>query len=150
MIHLLLRKIFWHVSGILFCAMKNHRIPPGFTLLETLIASALTIIFITGIVQALILALDVNRRCRAEEAALETAVSALESLKSRPFGHSLLEERSWSEEIPSTVLPVNILQNFRIVDLSPSLKRIEIECRIPEWNAFPIRAAVVVSKELGF
>lgn len=122
----------------------------GYTLLELLVASTLIIIFITGIVQAVALSLDVYRRCQARNVALETAISVLEILRSRPFGHPTLAEQSWNDQIETPVLPVHISRKCQITDVSASLKRIDIECRIPEWKSYPVRFSVIVSKELGF
>ncbi len=130
--------------------MKKKEGSPGFTLLELLIASTLMIIFITGIVQSIALSLDVNRRCRARNITTETAVSALESLKSRPFGHPSLREGSWSDRLSSPVVPADIRLDYHIVDLSSGLKRVEIKCWIPAWRSFPVHSAVILSKELGF
>lgn len=130
--------------------MKKLDKPSGFTLLELLIASTLTIIYITGIIQAVTLSHKVSRRCLARNTATEAAVSALEMLKSRPFEHPSLSEQCWSDQIDSPLLPVDLHREFRIVAISPSLKRIEIECSFPAWKSYPIRMAVLISKEMGF
>lgn len=119
-------------------------------MLELLIASTLVIIFITGIVQAVILSLDVYRRCQARNVAANAAVSALERLKSYPFDHSSLTEQSWNDQIDTPLLPVAINRKCRITDISASLKRIDIECRIPDWKSYPVKLTVIISKELGF
>jgi Tfp pilus assembly protein PilV len=129
--------------------MKKTNGPPGFALLELLIASTLAIIYITGIIQAVTFSLEVSRRCQARNASTEAAASALEILKSRPFEHPSLSERTWSDQIDSP-LPVDLYRKFQIVALSPSLKRIEIECSLPAWKSYPVRMAVLVSEEMGF
>ena len=130
--------------------MKVKTDSSGFTLLELLIASSLTIIFITGIVQALTLSLDVYRRCQARNATTNAAVSALERLKSYPFDHPSLAAQTWNDEIDTPLLPVDIRRECRITDVSASLKRIDIECRIADWMSYPVRLSVIISRELGF
>ncbi len=130
--------------------MKAKKDSSGFTLLELLIASTLIIFFITGIVQAVTLSLDVYRRCQARNTATNAAVSALERLKSFPFDHPSLAEQSWTDQIDTPLLPVDIHRECRITDVSASLKRIDIECRIPAWKSYPVRLSVFISKELGF
>jgi Tfp pilus assembly protein PilV len=130
--------------------MKGKTDSSGFTLLELLIASTLVIIFITGIVQAVTLSLNVYRRCLSRNAAANAAVSALERLKSRPFDHPSLAEQAWNDQIDTPLLPVAISRKCRITDVSASLKRIDIECRIPDWKSYPVKLTVIISKELGF
>jgi Tfp pilus assembly protein PilV len=130
--------------------MHNQRKKRGFTLVEVLVSFALVFILITGTAQLTIHSLLVKRRadCNLKTAGL--ASSKLEYLKSLPYESDELKESFQMESIGGEGLHETFWREWRIQDISPAMKRVEIEIFSMNHPQKKLRMVLFLSRELGF
>lgn len=122
----------------------------GFTLVEFLISFVLTTLLITGTAQLAIHALLVKRSADLNLTSSELVASKLEHLKSLSFESDEMKQGQYTETltIEDTLEPW--VREWRIQDISPSLKSIEIHCFSQNKPFKKIRLILLLSRELGF
>jgi len=122
----------------------------GFGLIELLLAMALIMLLFLGAAHMLLFSIRTGVRCRDGAAALEIAVSRMESLKAEPFDSPLLTPGESSEEIDGPREPARFDLRLSIEDRADGLKLIEIRCAP---RSTPRKAAVLTlykTRSLGF
>ena len=127
--------------------LKNQR---GFTLVEALVSFALVFILITGTAQLTIHSLLVKRRADYNLKTAELASSKLEYLKSLPYESDELKEGFQMEPIRGEGLHETFWREWRIQDISPAMKRVEIEIFSENLPQNKLRMVLFLSRELGF
>jgi len=122
----------------------------GFSLVELLISIVLIAILTTGTAQLTIHSLLVKRRadCNLISAALTS--SLLEYLKSLPYESDELKEGFRKEAAGGEGILGTFWKEWWIQDLSPNMKRIEIESYAGSGSQKKIRLVFLLSRELGF
>jgi prepilin-type N-terminal cleavage/methylation domain-containing protein len=130
--------------------MAEQRNQRGFTLVELLVSFALVFILITGTAQLTIHSLLVKRTADCNLRTAELASSKLEYLKSLPYESEELKERFQTESVKEEGLPETFWQEWRIQDISSSIKRIEIEVFSENYTLKKLRMVLFLSRDLGF
>lgn len=139
------KKIF--LTKTLMHKQRNQR---GFTLVELLVSFALVFILITGTAQLTIHSLIVKRRADCNLRTAELAFSKLEYLKSLPYESDELKESFKMESVRGEGLLETFWREWRIQDISSSMKRAEIEVFSENYPQKKLRMALFISKHLGF
>ena len=127
---------------------KNDK--QGFTIMELLISFAIVTILLLGAAQLVLHSLYVKRASDCSLESAELASDKLEYLKSIPFESEELEENSVVERILSQRRNDVFRREWRIFDISSSMKKIEVECYSESCVHRIARLVLFYSKELGF
>jgi len=127
--------------------LRNQR---GFTLVEVLVSLALVFILITGTAQLTIHSLLVKRRADCNLRTAELAFSKLEYLKSLPYESDELKEGFQMESVRGEGPLETFWREWRIQDVSSSLKRVEIEIFSENYPQKKLRMVLFLSRALGF
>jgi len=122
----------------------------GFSLVELLISFVLIAILTTGTAQLAVYSLLVKRRADCNLISAELASSLLEYFKSLPYESDELKEGFWKEPAGEEGILGTFWKEWWIQDLSPNMKRIEIESYAESGSQKKIRLALLLSRELGF
>jgi len=122
----------------------------GFSLVELLISFVLIAILTTGTAQLAVHSLLVKRRADCNFCSAELASSLLEYFKSLPYESDELKEGFWKESAGGEGILGTFWKEWRIQDLSPNMKRIEIESYAESCSQKKIRLVLLLSRELGF
>jgi len=130
--------------------MHGQRKKRGFTLVEVLVSFALVFILITGTAQLTIHSLLVKRRADCNLITAELASSKLEYLKSLPYESDELKEGFQIESVRGEGLLESFWKEWRIQDISSSIKRVEIEIFSENHPQKKLRMVLFLSRELGF
>ncbi len=126
---------------------KNHT---GFTLVEFLVSFTLVMLLLTGMVQLTIHSLLVKRNADINLKTVELTSSLLEYFKSLPYESEELKEGFQSEIFQEKGSLEAYRQEWRVENISPNLKKIEVECYSEKHPLKKIRLVLYLSKELGF
>ncbi len=130
--------------------MKGQTSNRGFTLVEFLVSFTLVTLLITGTVQLTIHSLLVKRNADLNMKTAELASSFLEYIKSLPYENDELKEGSSEESIKEDGSLEIFRRKWEVKDVSPNLKRIEVECFSEKHPLKKARLVLYISKELGF
>lgn len=122
----------------------------GFSLVELLISFVLIAILTTGTAQLAVYSLLVKRRADCNFISAELASSLLEYFKSLPYESDELKEGFLKESAGGEGILGTFWKEWRIQDLSPNMKRIEIESYAQSCSQKKIRLVLLLSRELGF
>jgi hypothetical protein len=122
----------------------------GFTLVELFVSFALVFILITGTAQLTIHSLLVKRTADCNLRAAELAFSKLEYLKSLPYESRELKEGFQTESIKEEGLLETFWREWRIQDISSSIKKVDIEVFPENYPQKKLRMVLFLSKDLGF
>jgi type II secretory pathway pseudopilin PulG len=122
----------------------------GFSLIELLVSSSIIMLLILGTSQALLYAILVKSRVRAQITATELAKAKLEYFKSLAFESLELQPNSWEEIISQPNIPLRYQLKGKITNESNRMKRIEIECNSALHPQKSTRIALLISRQLGF
>ena len=122
----------------------------GFSLVELLISFVLIAILTTGTAQLTMHSLLVKRRADCNLISADLASSLLEYFKSLPYESDELKEGFRKESAGGEGILGTFWKEWRILDLSPHMKRIEIESYAESGSQKKIRLALLLSRELGF
>jgi prepilin-type N-terminal cleavage/methylation domain-containing protein len=122
----------------------------GFTLVEVLVSLALVFILITGTAQLTIHSLLIKRRADCNLRTAELASSKLEYLKSLPYESDELKEGFRMESVRGEGLLETFWREWRIQDISSSMKSVEIEIFSENYPQKKLRMVLLISKDLGF
>ena len=127
--------------------LKNQH---GFTLVEVLVSLALVFILITGTAQLTIHSLLVKRKADCNLKTAELASSKLEYLKSLPYESDELKEGFQMESVRGEGLLEIFWREWRIQDISSSMKKVEIEIFSENYPQKKLRMVLFLSRDLGF
>jgi prepilin-type N-terminal cleavage/methylation domain-containing protein len=130
--------------------MDDERNQRGFTLVELLVSFALVFILITGTAQLTIHSLLAASKADYNLRTAELAFSKLEYLKSLPYESEELKEGFQTESVKEEGLLETFWQEWRIQDISSSIKRIEIEVFSENFTRKKLRMVLFLSRDLGF
>jgi prepilin-type N-terminal cleavage/methylation domain-containing protein len=122
----------------------------GFSLVELLISFVLIAILTTGTAQLAVHSLLVKRRADCNFISAELASSLLEYFKSLPYESDELKEGFLKESAGGEGILGTFWKEWRIQDLSPNMKRIEIESYAQSCSQKKVRLVLLLSRELGF
>lgn len=122
----------------------------GFTLIELLISFTIIIILVMGAAQLTIHSLFVKRRSDIAVRSAELASSKLEYLKALPFESEELGQGFSVDQLQDSAGSENYQRKWQIDEVSPRLKRIEIECSSESCPKKGVRLVLFCSRELGF
>ena len=122
----------------------------GFTLIELLISFTIIIILVMGAAQLTIHSLFVKRRSDIAVRTAELASSKLEYLKALPFESEELGQGFSVDQLKDSAGSENYQRKWQIDEVSPRLKRIEIECSSESCPKKGVRLVLLCSRELGF
>jgi len=129
---------------------RAEYLPKGFTLLELLISFAVVAILLTGAAQLTLHSLMTKRTSDCSVESAELASSKLEHLKSQLFETSELAEDSMVERLKSHRGNEMFRRDWRIEEISGSIKKIEMECYAESCPHKSVRIVLFCSRELGF
>lgn len=130
--------------------MDNQTQQHGFTLVEFIISFALVTFLIVGTAQLVLYSLLIKRRADCNFLSAELTSSKLEYFKSLPYESEKLKECFQDESISKEGLPGIFRREWRIQDLSPNMKRVEIESYSKNLPQKKTRLVLFLSRELGF
>jgi prepilin-type N-terminal cleavage/methylation domain-containing protein len=122
----------------------------GFTLLELLISFSLVAILLLGAAQLTLYSVQIKRTSDCILESAELASEKLEYLKSLPFECEELQEQIAMESIESQKRSDLFLREYRIHDISTSIKKIEVECFSSSLVRRKVGLLLLYSKALGF
>jgi Tfp pilus assembly protein PilV len=122
----------------------------GFTLIELLISFTIIIILVMGAAQLTIHSLFVKRRSDIAVRSAELASSKLEYLKALQFESEELGQGFSVDQLKDSAGSENYQRKWQIDEVSPRLKRIEIECSSESCPKKGVRLVLLCSRELGF
>jgi Tfp pilus assembly protein PilV len=128
----------------------RHTNQQGFTLVEFLVSFTLVTLLLTGTVQLTIHSLLVKRNADLNLKTAELASSRLEYIKSLPYESEELKEGHQSEIFQEEGSLEVFQQEWRVENISPNLKRIEVECYSEKHPLKKTRLVLYMSRELGF
>jgi Tfp pilus assembly protein PilV len=122
----------------------------GFTLAEVLVSFALVFILITGTAQLTIHSLLVKRRADCNLRTAVLASSKLEYIKSFPYESDELKQGFQMESVKGEGLHEAFWREWRIQDISSSMKSVELEIFLENYPQKKLRMVLFISKDLGF
>lgn len=137
-----------NVNKFLHKKLKKNR--QGFTLIELLISFSIIMLLILGMAQLTFYSILVKRRSDYGLKSAELASSKLEYFKSIPFESIELNENSKREILKRKSFNGSYQREWEIQDISPALKKIEMECFSENCPQKKIRLVLFLSRELGF
>ena len=120
------------------------------SLIEVLVAMALTLILVIGAAEMQTLALRAKRRGDIIAALTHAVGDRFESLKSRPFEDTALAPVEYSETVRIEPGKCLIAETWEIADDGDGLKRIRLRARLAGRAGPDTVATLFVSRDLGF
>ncbi len=130
--------------------MKGQTNNRGFTLVEFLISLTLVTLLLTGTVQLTIYSLLVKRNADLNLKITEHASFLFEHFKSFPYESEELKEGQVVETIKEEGSFETFIRKWKIEEISPHLKEIELEVTSEKYSQKKIRLVLYISRELGF
>ena len=130
--------------------MKGQTNKRGFTLVEFLVSFTLVTLLLTGTVQLTIHSLLVRRNAELNFKIAEHASVLCEHFKSLPYESEELKEGLIAETITEQDSSETFIRKWKIEEISPRLKKIELEVTSEKFSQKKIRLVLYVSRELGF
>lgn len=129
---------------------SKSRNQQGFSLVELLISFVLITFLLTGMAQLTIQSLIIKRNADCNLRTAELASSLLEYLKSLPYDSEELKEGSKKESAGGEGILGSLWKEWRILDISPNMKKIEIDCYSENCPQKRTKLVLFLSRELGF
>ncbi len=120
------------------------------SLVEVLVAMALTLILIVGAAGMMTLALRAKRRGDIIAALTHAVGDRFESLKSRPFEDPALAAGEYSETVRVEPGACLVAETWEIADDGDGMKRIRLRARQAGRPGPETTAILFVSRDLGF
>lgn len=130
--------------------MSDQVYQKGFTLVEFLVSFTLVTILIISTIQLTINSLFVKRRADCNIRSAELVSSMLEYLKSLPYENDELREGLHVEHLKGENILGTFRREWKIQDVSPDIKRIEIESFSESYPQKKTRVILYLSRGLGF
>ncbi len=118
--------------------------------MEFLISLTLVTLLLTGTVQLTIYSLLVKRNADLNLKITEHASSLFEHFKSFPYESEELKEGQVVETIKEEGSFETFIRKWKIEEISPHLKEIELEVTSEKYSQKKIRLVLYISRELGF
>ena len=134
---------------IIFLTPKKRK-KSGFSMIELLITMSITSIFILGTAQLTLHSIHLKQKSDCLVRAAELASTALEHFKSLPHDSTELEDTDFDEILRDERSRHQFCRGWAIRKVSASLKRIEVDCYAQNHPRKRTRAALLLSKDLGF
>jgi prepilin-type N-terminal cleavage/methylation domain-containing protein len=134
---------------IIFLTFKEKK-ESGFSMIELLVAMSITSIFILGTAQLILHSIHLKRKSDCLVRAAELASAALENFKSLPHDSTELEDHKFEETIQDERSNHLFIRDWTIQRVTPSLKKIEVNCFAENHPRKRMRALLYLSRELGF
>ena len=128
----------------------RHTNQQGFTLVEFLVSFTIVTLLLTATAQLTIHSLLIKRNADINLKTAELASSFLECIKSLPYESEELKEGLKSETIQEEGSLEAFRQEWKVENISPNLKRIEVECYSEKHPFKKTRLVLFLSRELGF
>lgn len=122
----------------------------GFTLVEFLISFVLVIFLVVGTAQLALHSLLIKKRADCNFISADLASSKLEYFKSLPYESDELKEGHQVEAVRGEGLLETFQREWKIQDVSPNMKKIEIESFSGSCPLKKTRLVLFLSKELRF
>ncbi len=130
--------------------MNNRRGAAGTSLIEVLVAMALTFFLIAGAGEMLTLALRAKRRGDVIAAISYAVADRLESLKTRPFDDPALAAGEYGETVRVEPGRCLIAETWRIAEAGDGLKSVRLAVRESGSGGPETVAVLFISRDLGF
>ncbi len=137
-------------NGCDFSKNNAQRLNLGFTLIEVLVSASVIILLLMGLAQLTVHSLLIKRISEYRINSTVLASSKLEYFKSLPFESEELAEGSGEEMIERERFKGLYRRQWRIQDVSPEMKKIEIECFYEHSPERKIQLVFYMLKKLGF
>ncbi len=118
--------------------------------MEFLVSLTLVTFLLTGTVQLTIYSLLVKRNADLNLKITEHASSLFEYFKSLPYESEELKEGLVAETIKEEDSFETFIRKWKIEEISPHLKEIELEVTSEKYSQKKIRLVLYISRELGF
>lgn len=132
-------------------SIKNTRSQKlGFTLIEVLVSASVIILLLLSLAQLTVHSLLIKRISEYRINSAVLASSKLEYFKSLPFESEELVEGENEETIEREGLKGLYRRQWSIQDVSPEIKKIEIECFYEHSPERKIRLVSFMLRKLGF
>lgn len=122
----------------------------GFCLVEVLISSTLTLFFLIGVAQLILISLAAKRNSDFLQAATNLASSRLEQIKSLPWDSPALKPGASSEEERSPVTGRILYLEWRVEDVTERIKRVILTIHQKTAYSRKIAFVLLLSRELCF
>lgn len=119
-------------------------------MIELLIAMSIVSILILGTAQLTLHSIHLKRKSDCLVRAAELGSTTLERFKSLSYDNFDLEDTEHEETFRDERSNHLFLRGWTIQRLSASLKRIEVDCFAKNYPRKRMRAALYLSRELGF
>jgi len=129
--------------------MKNRKQTRGFSLIDLLVSMTITSFLIMGMAQLMCHAILVKRKTDCSVRASELACLKIEHLRTATLSGEV-PETSQSEELKDVRVNHTFLRKWRIHEVSPEAKIIEMECFAINYPRKMTRITLILSTELGF
>jgi hypothetical protein len=147
----------WHASR-LERGMSGQTMGPrgasaerrGSSLIEVLVAMALTLLLVIGAAEMLTLALRAKRRGDVLAALTHAVVDRFETLRSLPFEDAALAPGDHAETVRVEPGACLIAEAWEIADDGDGLKRIRLRAREAGRTGPETAAVLFISRDLGF
>jgi len=137
-------------KGSDFSTYNARRQNTGFTLIEVLVSASVIILLLLSLAQLTVHSLLVKRISEYRINSAVLASSKLEYFKSLPFESAELAEGSDEETIEREGPNGFYRRQWSIQDVSPEIKKIEIECFYEHSPQRKIRLVSFMLRKLGF
>lgn len=118
--------------------------------MEFLVSLTLVTFLLTGTVQLTIYSLLVKRNAELNFKIAEHASSLFEHFKSLHYESEELKEGLVAETIKEEDSFETFIRKWKIEEISPHLKEIELEVTSEKYSQKKIRLVLYISRELGF
>jgi prepilin-type N-terminal cleavage/methylation domain-containing protein len=122
----------------------------GFTLVEVLISFSIIAVLALGTAQLTLQSIVVKRRTDYNLRAAELVCAKLEHLKSLSFESGELDECLITERLQGGSNGEFYQREWKVQNMSPELKKIEIECYCESCPQKKTRLFLFYSRKLGF
>ena len=128
---------------------KNRKQHRGFSLIDLLVSMTITSFLILGMAQLMCHSILVKRKTDCSVRAAELAYSKIEYLRTAAL-NGAVSETSQSEEIKDARVNHTFHRKWRIYEVSPEVKKIEMECWAINYPRKMTKIMLILSTELGF
>lgn len=137
-------------KGSDFSIHNGRRQNLGFTLIEVLVSASVIILLLLGLAQITVHSLLIKRISEHRINSAVLASSKLEYFKSLAFESEELAEGSDEETVERKGLKGFYKRQWTIQDVSPEMKKIEMECFYEHSPERKIRVVSFMLRKLGF
>jgi type II secretory pathway pseudopilin PulG len=130
--------------------LGRRRSTAGMSLIEVLVAAALTLVLAVGAAEMMTLALRAKRRGDLAAAISHAASGRLEELKSHPFDDPILAPGDYAATLRVEPAGCLIVETWHITEDGERLKRIRFTAHEAGREGPETVTVLVISRDLGF